>query len=59
MLLWPKPPNITRVIKYRRTRWAGHVAFMGEMRNVYKILVGKPERMKPFDKDKEGWIILK
>jgi hypothetical protein len=31
------------MIKSRRMRWAGHVASMGEMRNVYKILVGKPE----------------
>jgi hypothetical protein len=32
-------PNIIRLIKSRRIRWAGHVAHMGEMRNVYKILV--------------------
>jgi hypothetical protein len=36
-------PNIIRVIKSRRIRWAEHVARMGEMRNVYKILIGKPE----------------
>jgi hypothetical protein len=36
-------PNIVRVIKSRRMRWAGHVARMGEGRVVYKILVGKPE----------------
>jgi hypothetical protein len=35
--------NIFRVIKGRRKKWAGHVPLMGEMRNVYKILVGKPE----------------
>ena len=36
-------PNIVRVIKSRRMRWAGHVACMGEERGVYRVLVGKPE----------------
>ena len=36
-------PNIVRVIKSRRMRWAGHVARMGEGRVVYRVLVGKPE----------------
>jgi len=36
-------PNIVRVIKSRRMRWAGHVARMGEERGVYSVLVGKPE----------------
>ena len=36
-------PNIVRVIKSRRMRWAGHVALMGESRDIYRILVGKPE----------------
>jgi hypothetical protein len=36
-------PNIIRTIKSRRMRWAGHVACMGETRNPYRILVGKPE----------------
>jgi hypothetical protein len=34
-------PNIFRVIKARRFRWAGHVAHMGEGRDVYRVLVGK------------------
>jgi hypothetical protein len=37
-------PNIIRMIKSRRMRWAGHVAQRGEKRNTYRILVGKPER---------------
>jgi hypothetical protein len=37
-------PNIIRIIKSRRMRWAGHVARMEETRNAYRILVGKPER---------------
>jgi hypothetical protein len=36
-------PSIIRIIKSRRMRWAGHVAQMGEKRNVYRLLVGKPE----------------
>jgi hypothetical protein len=37
-------PNLIRVMKSRRMRWAGHVARMGERRGVYMILVGKRER---------------
>jgi len=40
------PPNIIRVIKSRRTRWAGHVAPIGERSGVYRGLVGKPGRPK-------------
>ena len=47
-------PNIVRVIKSRRMRWAGHVACMGEERGVYRVLVGKPEG----DLGVDGWIIL-
>ena len=36
-------PNIVRVVKSRRIRWAGHVARMGEDRGVHRVLVGKPE----------------
>jgi hypothetical protein len=36
-----------RMIKSRKIRWAGHVARKGELRNVYTILVGKPEAKKP------------
>ena len=41
------PPSIVRVIKWRRMRWAGHVARMGERRCVYRVLVGKPEGKRP------------
>jgi hypothetical protein len=34
-------------MKSRRIRWAGHVAQMGEMRNTYRLLVGKPEGKRP------------
>jgi hypothetical protein len=36
-------PCIIKVIKSRRMGWVGHVACMGEMRNIYKILIGEPE----------------
>jgi hypothetical protein len=36
-------PNIVKVIKSRRVRWAGHVAHMGEGIGVYRVLVGRPE----------------
>jgi hypothetical protein len=40
-------PSIIRFIKSKRTRWAGNVARMGEMRNMYRLLVGKPEGKRP------------
>jgi hypothetical protein len=40
-------PNIVRVIKSRRLRWAGHVAHMGEGIGVYRVLVGKPKNKRP------------
>jgi len=40
-------PNIIRVMKSRRMIWVGYVAHMGEMRNVYKILVRKPKGKRP------------
>jgi len=40
-------PNILRVVKSRRMRWAGHVARMGEGRGVHRFLVGKPEGRRP------------
>jgi hypothetical protein len=40
-------PNFIWAIKSRRTRWAGHVAGMGERRGVYRVLVGKPEGKRP------------
>jgi len=36
-------PNIVRVVKSRRMRWAGHVTRMGEVRGVHRVLVRKPE----------------
>jgi hypothetical protein len=52
-------PNIIRVIKSRRIRWAGHVTPMREMRNACKILVGKPKGRYSEDLGVDGWTILK
>jgi len=49
-------PNIVRVIKSRRMRWAGHVARMGEERWVYRILVGKPEGKRPLGRPRRRWV---
>jgi hypothetical protein len=44
------------MIKSRRMRWAGHVARMGEKRNAYRILVGKPERKRPLGRPRRRWV---
>jgi len=49
-------PNIMRVIKSRRMRWAGHVARMGDERGVYRVLVGKPEGRKPLGRPRCRWV---
>jgi hypothetical protein len=43
------------VIKSRMMIWTGHIAGMGEMKNVYKILVKKPEGRKPFRRQRHSW----
>jgi hypothetical protein len=48
-------PNLVRVIKSRRMRWAGHVARMGEGWGVYRVLVGKPERKRPLGRPRRRW----
>jgi hypothetical protein len=48
-------PDIIRQIKSRRMRWAGHVACMGEGRNVYRVLVGKPEGKRPHERPRHRW----
>jgi hypothetical protein len=48
-------PNIVRVIKSRRMRWAGHVARMGKGRSVYRVLVGMPESKRPLGRRRRRW----
>ena len=49
-------PNIVRVIKSRKMRWAGHVVRMGEERGVYRVLVGKPEGRRPLGRPRRRWV---
>jgi len=49
-------PNIVRVIKSKRIRWAGHVARMDEERGVYRVLVGKPEGKRPLERTRRRWV---
>ena len=59
LVVFCSSPNIVHVIKSRRMRWAGHEARMGELRGVYRVLVGKPEGENHWeDIGVDGWIIL-
>ena len=49
-------PNIVRMIKWRRMRWAGHVARMGEKRGVYRVLVGQLEGRRPLGRPRRRWV---
>jgi hypothetical protein len=48
-------PNIVRVIKSRRMRWAGHVARMEEGRGVYGVLAGRPEGKRLLGRPRRSW----
>jgi len=48
-------PNIVRVVKSRRMRWAWHVVRMGEERGVHRVLVGKPEGKRPLGRPRLRW----
>jgi hypothetical protein len=50
------PPDIIRMIKSRRMRMAGRVARMGRKRNVYRVLVGKPEGKRPLGRTRRRWM---
>jgi hypothetical protein len=49
-------PSIIRIITSRMMRWAGYVARMWEKRNVYRLLVGKPEGKKRLGRPRRRWI---
>jgi hypothetical protein len=49
-------PSIIRIIKSRRMRWAEHVARMGEKRNAYRLLEGKPEEKRPLGRPRRRWV---
>jgi hypothetical protein len=48
--------SIIRIIKSRKMRWADHVARMGEKRNAYRLLVGKPEGKIPQGRPRRRWV---
>jgi hypothetical protein len=48
--------SIIRMVNSRRMRWAGHIARMGEKRNPYRILVGKPEGKRPLGSPRRRWV---
>ena len=49
-------PNIVRVIKSGRMKWAGHVVRMGEERGVYRVLLGKLEGRRPLGRPRRRWV---
>jgi hypothetical protein len=49
-------PSVIKIIKLRRMRWAGHAARMGEERNAYRLLVGKPEGKRPLGRSRRWWV---
>jgi hypothetical protein len=49
-------PSIIRKMKARRMRWTGHVARIGEKRNAYGLLVGKPEGRRPLGRPRRRWL---
>jgi hypothetical protein len=51
-------PSIIRVIKSRKLRWAGHVAYMGEMRNAYSIFSGESEGKRPLARPRHRWEVI-
>jgi len=52
-------PNIVRVIKSRRMRWAGRVARMGAERGVYRVLVWIPEGSRPLGRPRRRWVDIR
>jgi len=48
-------PNIVRIIKPRRMRWAGQLVCMGERRGVYKVLVAKLKGKRPLGRPRHRW----
>jgi hypothetical protein len=49
-------PSIIRIIKSRKMRWAEHVVLIGEKRNAYRLLVGKPEGKRPLGRPRRQWV---
>jgi hypothetical protein len=56
---WPSTPNIDRITKSRKLKWARHVTCMGEQKNAHKVFVGKPESKRTLGKPTHRGRILK
>ena len=50
-----RSPNIVRVSKSKRLRWAGHVVRMEEGRSTFKIVTGTPSGKRPFGRPRRIW----
>jgi len=44
-----------RVIKSRRMKWTGHVPYLGKMKNVYTVLVRRPQGKRPLGRPRHRW----
>jgi hypothetical protein len=44
-----------RAVKSGEMRWAGHISYLKEMRNLYKMLIGKPAGMRQFGRCRDRW----
>jgi hypothetical protein len=51
-------PSIIRIMKSKRMRWSGYVARIGEKKNAYRLLVGKPEGKRPLGRTSRRWVII-
>jgi hypothetical protein len=49
-------PSIISIIKSRKMRWSGHLARIGEKKNAYRLLVGKPEGNRPLERPRRRWV---
>jgi hypothetical protein len=49
-------PSIIIIMKSKRMRLAGHIARMGEKKNAYRLLVGKPEGKRPLGRPRRRWV---
>jgi hypothetical protein len=49
-------PSVITIMKSRRMRWAGHVVGMGDKRNAYSLLFGKPEERSPLGTPRRSWV---
>jgi hypothetical protein len=49
-------PSFIRIMKSRKMKWVEHIARMGEYRNAYRLLMGKPEGRRPLGRPRRRWL---